>query len=161
MPREIKRFCPKGHDKDATGRISGSDCRLCSNERAAARKKASRERQAAMGLNWKIIKKQREAAAADFKYAFRLPAAPLVEAMDRAIERMGEHNDQPGMPRKGINELSRLYADRFQVPERTAQRLFLRLRTQESVMIEQADQIAVFLGLHPMLIWPREWQESA
>lgn len=153
------RYCSRGHDKEVTGRVGkSSDCLLC----AQARKARSRAAQRAKGLNWKTIKKDRDERRGDFKWAFQLPAEPLRAFVNAAVARIElAHAGRSGSFYSGLSELSRRYAQRFGTDEATAERMFYRLRKQQTVTIEQGDQIAIFLGLHPVMIWPHEWVAPA
>lgn len=72
-------------------------------------------------------------------YSTRLPAAPLKRELHRAQR----------IHRVTWGEL----AERLRVSPRT----LARLLTASDVCEPTADRMACRLGLHPTLIWPREW----
>ncbi len=72
-------------------------------------------------------------------YQTRLPAAPLKRELRRARRSYGDTWDE--------------LATRLRVSSRTLNRLLGARDVAEPV----ADRMACRLGLHPVLIWPREW----
>lgn len=76
-------------------------------------------------------------------YRTRLPAGPLKRELRRARRTHGDTWDE--------------LAVRLHVSARTLTRL-LRAR---DVAEQVADRMACRLGLHPVLIWPREWPRIA
>lgn len=134
---ELRR-CPNGHDKDAEGVYGKSGCRRCARDRSARRNR-----------------KRRPVAPGSLVHRYRLPARPLVEAVDAWIAVGGRNGE------RSVRSLSWRYADRFGVARETAERFFSRLRDQTTVTVDQGDQVAVVLGLHPVLIWPAEWEAVA
>jgi plasmid maintenance system antidote protein VapI len=76
-------------------------------------------------------------------YQTRLPAAPLKRELRRV-------RCSYGITWKEL-------ADRLQISSRTLTRLLGARDVAEPV----ADRLACRLGLHPVLIWPREWLHIA
>ena len=76
-------------------------------------------------------------------YSTRLPAAPLKRELRTAKRKYGDTWDE--------------LAVRLRVSSRTLTRLLGARDVAEPV----ADRMACRLGLHPVLIWPREWQRIA
>lgn len=76
-------------------------------------------------------------------YQTRLPAAPLKRELCRARRLYGVTWDE--------------LADRLRISSRT----LTRLLTARDIAEPTADRIACRLGLHPLLIWPRQWQRLA
>lgn len=50
-----------------------------------------------------------------------------------------------------------LYADRFGVSTRTVWRDLTKIMRDEWVCDDLADKWAIFLQVHPVLLWPEEW----
>ena len=76
-------------------------------------------------------------------YQDRLPAAPLKRELRRARRSYGITWEE--------------LADRLRISSRTLTRLLGARDVAEPV----ADRLACRLGLHPVLIWPREWLRIA
>lgn len=76
-------------------------------------------------------------------YRTRLPAAPLKRELRRARREYGDTWDE--------------LAARLDISPRTLTRLLAARDIAEQV----ADRVACRLGLHPTLIWPREWLRIA
>lgn len=76
-------------------------------------------------------------------YQIRLPAAPLKRELRRARRRYGDTWDE--------------LAVRLRISPRT----LTRLLAARDVPEQTADRMACRLGLHPVLLWPRQWQRLA
>jgi transcriptional regulator with XRE-family HTH domain len=73
----------------------------------------------------------------------RLPAEALHLALSRARQRYGLAWDE--------------LAERLDISFRT----LLRIMSAETVTPDDADRMAVRLGVHPVVLWPEEWLVGA
>lgn len=62
-----------------------------------------------------------------------------------------------GQLESGMSLIARRYADRYGGKALTAERALQRIRRTKSVSVPLADELAILIGLHPVLIWGAEW----
>lgn len=162
------RFCPQGHDKQIAGVTAYGTCRQCERIRTVIRTRQRRAKRRAMGLTAVPNRAEREATRGDgggFRYAFHLPAAPLNAAVASYLRQQGPISDKTSTGaifyRSPLHALAARYTQRFGGSDEAVLRFLSRLPKQTKVSIEQADRMAILIGLHPVMIWPREWGESA
>ena len=57
----------------------------------------------------------------------------------------------------GLRALAQAYAARFGTTDGAAERLLCRVLSRPHISFDNADNLAVFLGKHPLEIWGDEW----
>jgi hypothetical protein len=81
----------------------------------------------------------------------RLPAAPILKVLERAAKAqgyIGPTNDIPGL--EGFVEMLGLEP-----------RTIDRARKTGTISLVMADRLAIALKLHPIIVWPEEWEAEA
>lgn len=85
----------------------------------------------------------------------RYAAAPIV----RALKRYAVIHEEavPGGISSGTSLLARKYCARYGGKPTSAEARLHRLYRSKYVSAEFADELAILIGLHPVLVWGAEW----
>lgn len=85
----------------------------------------------------------------------QLPVAPLLSLIDMEAKRCRHaHGDQLEL---NYSEVARRVAARIGSTHAAMHRSLFRMKKKEHISLLIADQWAIGLGLHPMLIWGDDW----
>lgn len=91
----------------------------------------------------------------------RYPTEPLrcfLRRAARAYNYVWTNSVGAKVTHEGHRQFARLYADRYRISFAAAEKELYRVLSAETCTEGIADRMAVFLGLHPALIW-EEWYE--
>lgn len=85
-----------------------------------------------------------------------LPAAPLRREIRRYAKRLIDSANASDL---GLRQMARLYANRFDLTEESAERAISRVLSPRNPRITEttADQWCVLMEIHPTALWPKEW----
>ena len=104
---------------------------------------------------WHKVYRDRNRPAEPVHISGRYAAAPIV----RALKRYAVIHEEAvaGGYSNGTSLLARKYCTRYGGNPATVQGRLHKLYNAEYVSAEFADELAILIGLHPVLIWGAEW----
>ena len=170
-----KRYCLRGHDTFATGRrFSNGNCIACLKKLPPVPEEDREAYATPYVPNGRAKVAPKVTFSMEQTPMFWLPSQPLREEVLKRLSTWEVTQSCPSpnpsewstrgnimeKPRGAITYLKEKVAERYDMSTRQVEREWRSINRGAYITDLVADRWSIFLGLHPVMLWPQEWSEG-